>query len=789
MTSTMTTAWQYPVQQPPSQLERPPPQANKPAATALASRTYHLKSRAGCYTCKRRHVRCDEVQPTCSACQRLLLGCEYPAVKSAAKNKDKAQQAMQGVLFASSASSSSSTQTGRAAKGAQKRGSTKAAATAAGARCPRLTLHLWTPEDSARAIVHSAFSELDPVGMARSDFFGVMLARESVHRDCYRYLCLVIRDLSFSSQADWATRIAGFRPLSDVERWMRAIKGGARTGSGQRTSSSSLPRSDDEAPSSLPDITTDTQKHVCKGDNSPGAVPRPSTAQKHVVSAVGNYARALSSFRDSLPSMCPRDVLYATMCFSIIEMMQGNYASRDVIVSAGVALLRPHVAAPKLPRDDGSTRYGLHTRYADSLSLCNTEAVSIRFAAANVFGGMAGPPTVSGAATPADVSEMSGGATRKARQRLIPEFRLPLTFPVAQGLDSLDVLRGKWRVFHGTLECWLLSRYWAVAVGQRLDSAQHLADHRRLLGLLGAWRAGLRECIVMRETLSMSNGDTEDEDEVDTLSILDVYLHCLQIAMTTIHDVPKESSPSVYCHTCPAFEPLGMPSLLRLARRTTREVSSFRISNFIDLFYDATMLPVISRQAVIATTSPDGGQQADLEIRHEELSEAQLNTLNIFHDVVRCTFEAQEEALRTPESRGSQTAITNIGGEAHDESSDASLPSFSSSSPSSSSSSYASTSSRDSYSAPASTHRDGATPHPRSCEALGDHHHHYRTDAQTRPQVRQHRRPRPIPTITSDFAFMPLSARKELTLLCVPMQIAIATAALRGGVFRAQVVS
>jgi len=35
---------------------------------------------------------------------------------------------------------------------------------------------------------------------------------------------------------------------------------------------------------------------------------------------------------------------------------------------------------------------------------------------------------------------------------------------------------------------------------------------------------------------------------------------------------------------------------------------------------------------------------------------------------------------------------------------------------------------------------------------------------------------------------MPLSARKELTLLCVPMQVAIATAALEGGVFRAHVV-
>ncbi|KAL2793650.1 hypothetical protein BJX66DRAFT_338547 [Aspergillus keveii] len=37
------------------------------------------RSRAGCVTCKQRHVRCDEVRPQCGHCARLHLHCEYHA--------------------------------------------------------------------------------------------------------------------------------------------------------------------------------------------------------------------------------------------------------------------------------------------------------------------------------------------------------------------------------------------------------------------------------------------------------------------------------------------------------------------------------------------------------------------------------------------------------------------------------------------------------------------------------------------------------------------------------------
>lgn len=53
------------------------------ASTALvkkpASRRGHLKSRLGCFNCKRRRVKCNELRPSCTPCTRLKLGCVYPA--------------------------------------------------------------------------------------------------------------------------------------------------------------------------------------------------------------------------------------------------------------------------------------------------------------------------------------------------------------------------------------------------------------------------------------------------------------------------------------------------------------------------------------------------------------------------------------------------------------------------------------------------------------------------------------------------------------------------------------
>lgn len=49
----------------------------------LASRRGHLKSRLGCFNCKRRRVKCNELRPSCSSCSRLGLSCVYPTSPTA----------------------------------------------------------------------------------------------------------------------------------------------------------------------------------------------------------------------------------------------------------------------------------------------------------------------------------------------------------------------------------------------------------------------------------------------------------------------------------------------------------------------------------------------------------------------------------------------------------------------------------------------------------------------------------------------------------------------------------
>lgn len=45
------------------------------------SRRGHFKSRLGCFSCKRRRVKCNEARPECSPCRRLGLACGYPTPK------------------------------------------------------------------------------------------------------------------------------------------------------------------------------------------------------------------------------------------------------------------------------------------------------------------------------------------------------------------------------------------------------------------------------------------------------------------------------------------------------------------------------------------------------------------------------------------------------------------------------------------------------------------------------------------------------------------------------------
>ncbi|KAF2705977.1 hypothetical protein K504DRAFT_414052 [Pleomassaria siparia CBS 279.74] len=53
----------------------------------FVSKRPHKKSRAGCTTCKKKKVKCDESLPTCSYCAPRKLPCIYPPPRS--KNKEK----------------------------------------------------------------------------------------------------------------------------------------------------------------------------------------------------------------------------------------------------------------------------------------------------------------------------------------------------------------------------------------------------------------------------------------------------------------------------------------------------------------------------------------------------------------------------------------------------------------------------------------------------------------------------------------------------------------------------
>lgn len=62
--------------------------------SAPLSRRTHVKSRLGCFTCKRRRVKCNEGRPICSSCRRLGLRCEYPALSSTTEPSATAANAL-----------------------------------------------------------------------------------------------------------------------------------------------------------------------------------------------------------------------------------------------------------------------------------------------------------------------------------------------------------------------------------------------------------------------------------------------------------------------------------------------------------------------------------------------------------------------------------------------------------------------------------------------------------------------------------------------------------------------
>ncbi|KAI1373717.1 hypothetical protein F4677DRAFT_428043 [Hypoxylon crocopeplum] len=63
-----------------------PPEATGATAKSNADqrqrreRRGHQKSRLGCFSCKRRRIKCQETRPACKNCDKTGLKCEYPAV-------------------------------------------------------------------------------------------------------------------------------------------------------------------------------------------------------------------------------------------------------------------------------------------------------------------------------------------------------------------------------------------------------------------------------------------------------------------------------------------------------------------------------------------------------------------------------------------------------------------------------------------------------------------------------------------------------------------------------------
>ncbi|KAL5363840.1 hypothetical protein BJX96DRAFT_156329 [Aspergillus floccosus] len=74
----------------------------------MPQRRTHRKSRGGCHECKRRRVKCDEVRPECSNCQKRGDRCSYPAPSFLEWGKEHAKRSSMGKKKSLSSPSSSS---------------------------------------------------------------------------------------------------------------------------------------------------------------------------------------------------------------------------------------------------------------------------------------------------------------------------------------------------------------------------------------------------------------------------------------------------------------------------------------------------------------------------------------------------------------------------------------------------------------------------------------------------------------------------------------------------------
>ncbi|KAL4810611.1 hypothetical protein BDV18DRAFT_165297 [Aspergillus unguis] len=77
---------------------------NPNSYTARASRKSHTKSRLGCFNCKRRKIKCDELKPSCTNCQRHCIECDYvqPDTHNTPSAQNQGQDARQMTFISSS---------------------------------------------------------------------------------------------------------------------------------------------------------------------------------------------------------------------------------------------------------------------------------------------------------------------------------------------------------------------------------------------------------------------------------------------------------------------------------------------------------------------------------------------------------------------------------------------------------------------------------------------------------------------------------------------------------------
>lgn len=82
-------AFWYRSDQAESMPRRQHPLKNRATATPGADSIKHRRTRNGCFTCRNRRVKCDEVRPTCERCRKGSRHCEFPPPVKPSKRKNR----------------------------------------------------------------------------------------------------------------------------------------------------------------------------------------------------------------------------------------------------------------------------------------------------------------------------------------------------------------------------------------------------------------------------------------------------------------------------------------------------------------------------------------------------------------------------------------------------------------------------------------------------------------------------------------------------------------------------